>query len=952
MKYWCFFLTFCWFLSARAQRSDLIHYDVSDGLAGSTVHAFYQDQEGFMWIGTENGVSRFDGTSFKNFTTRDGLVDNEVFRIFGDSKGRIWFISYNAELCYYYKGKIYNSSADKLLRGLVVKNIAIELVEDTDKDLWFIGANTLRIGDKQSMVYKNATSITYVAHKNRIPLLFDRKGDVYELKDKVIKPRKGFPKMDPHGGGLIRQDHLFSYKDKVILVYRFTADTIFLIKQYPVKDQVMDISIDKYKNLWISTMGGGALCFGNIVKGNVSSTYLAGEFVNKVYHDKEGNTWFSAIGDGIYLLTSRNSVTYSTANGLSSNKFYAVTEDAKGRIWAGLQNGSIACIADNKVQEFILLAKHGMYNRVRYLVPAKDHSLFCGTDYGLIHIRPDHTIGRIGEQSSVKSLALRADGSMIVGYRHKTYLLKDDPLQFYNLWEKSSTALCEDHTGTIWMGTPHGLYVYGRDGIHFYGRKNSFLSRRINAVKQTKDKSIWVATNDNGVIVIQNGRIRQIAEKEGLSSNQCKSLFIDENQDIWVCTNLGLNKIVVQEKKTFGYNIEKYTRADGLPSDDVNDVYVTSDKVWVATYKGLASLKREEMFKKVPSNVYITRFQVLNDTAAVTELQALGYNQNNISIGFSGISFQSLGRMYYKYTLEGIDESWQYSHLNAIEYRNLPPGNYRFVVYARNSKNVWSLKPAVVYFTIRPAFWQTSGFKGLAALGLLAGTGSFFWLRFRLLRRKEEKKTLMNKKIAELEMEAVRAQINPHFIFNCLNSIQYYIVEHDHQSAQRYLTSFATLIRHTLDYSRHSSIKLSDEINYLENYLGLEKMRFEDKFDYEISLEAGIEKDKVEIPSMLLQPYVENAIRHAFEKEDEKGMLYISFYLSGDILMCKIDDNGIGRSFNGKAGKAIPGLHGMEISRTRMEAFNTIYQKKISLQIIDKNEAGSSGTTVLISIPS
>jgi hypothetical protein len=223
--------------------------------------------------------------------------------------------------------------------------------------------------------------------------------------------------------------------------------------------------------------------------------------------------------------------------------------------------------------------------------------------------------------------------------------------------------------------------------------------------------------------------------------------------------------------------------------------------------------------------------------------------------------------------------------------------------------------------------------------------------------RKIQLETEYDKKLTEIELKAIRAQINPHFIFNCLNSIQLFVMQRDYEYAQKYLSDFSYLIRKTLDFSRRNFISLSDEIAYLNTYLGLEKMRFENKMEYEIIIDPAIATAELEIPAMLLQPYVENAVKYGMTNSDHPiGKLFIQFnQIESDMLECLVDDNGIGIT-RSKTMRSLPKHHqssGMEISSNRAELLNKMYNTGIHIDIIDKSEnnPGESGTIVRILIP-
>ncbi|MFY0253258.1 histidine kinase [Chitinophaga sp. 30R24] len=223
--------------------------------------------------------------------------------------------------------------------------------------------------------------------------------------------------------------------------------------------------------------------------------------------------------------------------------------------------------------------------------------------------------------------------------------------------------------------------------------------------------------------------------------------------------------------------------------------------------------------------------------------------------------------------------------------------------------------------------------------------------------RKIQLETEYDKKLTEIELKAIRAQINPHFIFNCLNSIQLFVMQRDYEFAQKYLSDFSYLIRKTLDFSRRNFISLADEITYLNTYLGLEKMRFENRMEYEIIVDPVIATAELEIPAMLLQPYVENAVKHGMTNPKQPtGLLTIYFnQVAADMLECIIADNGIGIA-RSKSLRMLPKHHqssGMEISQNRAELLNKMYNTEIHIEIIDRSaeDEVDSGTVVKILIP-
>jgi LytS/YehU family sensor histidine kinase len=303
----------------------------------------------------------------------------------------------------------------------------------------------------------------------------------------------------------------------------------------------------------------------------------------------------------------------------------------------------------------------------------------------------------------------------------------------------------------------------------------------------------------------------------------------------------------------------------------------------------------------------------------------------------------------FEYSINNRD--WTRAQNNTLSLQNQPPDNYTIRIRSIKRDGTPSSQVAAINFRIKTPFWKSSWFWGVL---VLAGFALILFLvqrRNRLRQKKAIEKITTEKKLAELEMQALKAQINPHFIFNCLNSIKGFIYDKDYAQADRYLDKFSDLMRSTIDNSDAAVISLEEEIKYLDNYLQLEKLRFNDKFDYIIKADTIADHKSIFVPAMLLQPYVENAIRHGIRfLENRKGKISITASMEETSLVCTIEDNGIGRK---KAAALKSSRHieyqgrGMSISRRRAELY------RIQQEIKDKtDEAGNSlGTTIILKIP-
>ena len=305
--------------------------------------------------------------------------------------------------------------------------------------------------------------------------------------------------------------------------------------------------------------------------------------------------------------------------------------------------------------------------------------------------------------------------------------------------------------------------------------------------------------------------------------------------------------------------------------------------------------------------------------------------------------------------LDGYDKGWIYSgNRHFASYTYVPGGKYVFRVKASNNDGVWNETGISVPLEVIPPFWETWWFRTLLAVLIPSLIIYFVNRRIRFIKKREEEKSLLQKQLAELEMKALRAQMNPHFIFNALNSIQQQIVTNDTDNAFIYLDKFARLLRMILDHSEHSLLSLRDELRGLNLYIEIEALRFQHSFEYSIEIAEDINQDGIKIPGMLLQPYIENAIWHGLLPKEGMRRMHISISLRDHMLYCSIEDNGVGREkAMSQPKKKQHESKGMHITGERLNLIGKIEKTNARVTITDlKDEQGNPlGTRVELAIP-
>jgi len=932
-------LTAC---TSYAQEYNYIHYDVKDGLAGSTVYDLCQDKDGFIWFATEAGISRFDGTHFKNFTITDGLPETEILKLFADSRGRIWMAPFKNSICYYYQGKIHNQQNDPILKKFSLMSLITVMQETSDHSILLSSDKDLIAIHEDGLIYDFSQYI---------------KGGVHYR----TKP-------DPHGKGIllhnIDRDSCFAIVDKTVknipcsvVNHRDTLSKLYRLERALKGVTAVDYTNGGGDNVLFTNTWNGSWMVDTTTYDHYEEQFLKGKQVSHGLIDREKNIWFTTLGEGVYKLASREFKTwYLKGNGTS--EIFSLTK-IKDKINAGsgfghiyVKNGAVLDTM-NVQKEFNLSVNINSTNRINSLKKIKDGSLLIGADGLLLKNTPK---GNIPNASiyAIKALDELDNGLLLVCTGRRTLLVDPETLTTLDtIWPNRTTSACY-YNDQYFIGTVDGLYILSKHKhTRYMGDVFPALRQRISYFCKSPDGLLWIATFGAGIICMKNDQvINQITVNNGISSNICRTLFINNNF-LWVGTDKGLNKINISQTP---YLSSIYSTSDGLPSDIINAVYVDGNSIYIGSPAGLTYFDESKVTNYSKCDLRLLDIAVGGKTQPIQESYQLRYSENSLKISYAGISFKSGGSITYRYRLKGLNDNWDSTAQTVLEYPSIPPGNYEFELIAVNKKGIIS-NPIKIAFIVAAPFWQTLPFQILVIAVVILITWLLVAWRFSILRREEQERMSVQQKLNELEQMALRAQMNPHFIFNCLNSIQNFIITNDLEASNWYLSEFAHLIRQTLDNSEKSTIYITNEITYLKRYLDLEMMRFGHSFSYEIKVDPELDADLVSIPTMILQPYIENSIRHGIRyKEERGGRIDIKFQKSSEGFICIIEDNGIGRK---RAKEYKSQMHveyqskGMSLTAERINILNRQLIDPITIEIIDLTNAQNQamGTKVILRFP-
>ena len=926
-----------------------------------------------MWFGTDNGVARFDGYEFKTFGYAEGLGNPVVFEIFEDSIGNLSFATMDGKLWIYDGETIepwkYNYKVDSL--GFGAKSASVKAISEdgwttiADQNLGIVHVSykgEVKIPVKTELIAHVLTADPnyvsgfcnqidkYLALRN-----IDNDSFRYYYIFRVLEGDSINVKRMSNADGIGNSPVYLAAIDDYVL--ESILDTLSLYKNDVKIGQIFHSAhIGEIREggdgVLEAVVKPGELRFFKSVKDILSNDYIlifSGLSCTDAYFTSDGGVWVTSIDKGIGYVPTLKGKTYKnnefqSGGHVSSFAFHngvLVSCYRDGKVsgldldtgneveypqsWGKLAKGIIASSANNTK----------LYNGLSPLVGGQ-WSFVAGVNYN-------------GDTVSVRDGAsgLKLDlGNVLLFAAPHGIAALDTTLNFkYNLYDVNNTMRrAYDIAPTL----DSGFYIGFSSGIAWqsdFGEPYVFLdiphpsfNLRIQAIENVCGEFMAIGTKGLGVAVFTATDTVEIRKADGLTSDMIEDLYVDSECNVWVTTLSGLNKVTFTSLDSF--RIQNFTIHHGLPSNEVTQVQEHNGEMWVATTKGLITLPEYEI-GTFASKPMLVELAVNDQEVEATSGLSFAHDENSLRLEWLAIDYQQMGRVPYRYRLNEGDE-WTYTQDRSVTYPQLSPDSYEFEVQRANRDGVWSESTAFV-FTIKVPWWQTWWFTVLG-LGVFVAAGIFVYKR---QVKKVKASAGIQQKLVELERSALQAQMNPHFIFNCLSSVQNFILSNDTEQAVGYLSRFSRLVRQTLDASVEGYIFIEEEAQLLDNYLALEKQRFGEKFSYDLTIDPSLKTANARIPSMMTQPFVENAVIHGLAETNGAGHISVR-YDRGDSksVLVTIADNGPGISST-KESRAKVGHKsvGMTISQKRLEMMSQS-SGVIVIDLAEESQGLVSGTKV------
>lgn len=973
---------FCRPIRLNAQQYNFKNYSVENGLPYIQIFTLFQDNLGYLWSGGYGGASKFNGKTFQhyspknglanhyvncitqhnnqvligtidglsiidnyskkitaNYTIKEGLPSNKIIALCSDLKSRTW-IGTSVGLCYLENKKIILSKK--------LNNTAINCLNySTDNGLWIGTKNGLfNLKNDQLILYTTIeglsdNNITCLA-KNYVTneLIIGTKNglNILDLETKkIIKFHVNNGLLDEEIASITCNEHgvVWIGGKNGLVSFNGKEFSYYTIRQDNNSNNVVALLTDYEENLWIGTHNGLFIYKGKAFTSYSKNEGLGSSFVFQIIKDKSENLWLTTENNGVYKYEDGYFKNYSTKNGLSDNDTRCVLENNDGTILFGTSSG-LSKFKNERFENLISGKNFKQEGPINSLFKDVNNTIWVGGKNGLCAIKQNKS-----------------------NYVTTYYKLPTD-IKDYEVW-----SIKQDNNGQIWAGT-YLAGLYKLEGNQFVNQSQYFKLNVETALEiEFDDLNNLYAATLNGVLVlnIKTGQSKLIAEKDGLNSELVYSIKINNDKKyIWVGTNQGISKINLSSIFQNNLEINSYTKADGFEGVECNTHGIFEDKdgsVWFGTVNGLMKFSPKEL--SVNDNLSKTTISNIKLAFADTLLangSKLDFSNNNITFYFDGISLTDPEKVLYTYKLEGFDKSWSpNTEINYAKYDNLPAGKFTFKVKSCNSDGIWNIEPTTFSFEIKSPFYKTWWFFLIVIVLISTIIAFIFRWRLHQIKRKQQLEFEGKVEISKSELKALRAQMNPHFVFNSLNSIQHFILNSKGEEAVKYLSKFAKLIRLILQNSEKAIVTINEDLESIILYLELEKMRFDNKFNYIITIHPGVNADYDEIPPMLIQPYLENAILHGINPKDGNGTIEINITIVNQFIKISIKDDGIGRVKS----QSLQSLHpsnrhkslGMKITEDRVRILNSIYHSNLNVNIIDlyDQQQNATGTQVDLFVP-
>ncbi len=848
------------------------HFSTEDGLPDNYIYKVIQDHQGFLWVLTEKGIAKYDGNSFKIFTTRNGLPLNDIWDIRITPDNKIWYFSKSNSLGYIKNDSVYRFYARDTAR-LFFPVVILQ------------SGNTLGFLSNKKFYYLKNNRFEHIKIPSNIGIAIQQNKGQPEIKYIFIKTGRTIQAVSPENNSGIAHslDH-FGYiqyhgqpNDSLYMWLSEKKVLIFHIK----KKRFYEINFGRkvkfprfytQKNNIYLTGKNYLVRLNNTTKLQhipVDTTLNAHYF----YLDKTNNLWMASFSGGLYMLPAgKRQVQYFFRGHKVEDLQYI-----NNKIIASVYGKGFYVFNASK-REFKPYVPTSEYLYNAFYNPETGHELYI-TNYRMYALRDGHNLKQIKN-------TLPAKGTRMEYYNHRLYAIVPSGL---NVLDARSYRIIKTYlmTGLRDLVVRNdSVILAGLNGLKLL-RHDSLTSllpeftKPVQKILFVRNK-LLLCTDGFGAYLTDFNRINKLEDSGFLSIESAKmyndTLFLATQNGVWL----------YDMQKTIPRLIKKIDRTAGLPGKIIHDILILDTSLMASGNQGLSIITLQE--EKSPDQfLYLYFDKIIANNKSLQNHAKIPYSKHmDITAHVKWVDYSGVSPVVYQYKLEPVQKTWKKVTSPTLTFSQLSPGEYQL-----------HIKKGALHqnflFEITPKWWQTSWAQAGFLLFFVLTVGSVAWGMSIRRQRALTRKVLREKQMSELQLKALRSQMNPHFVFNSLASIQYFISRKDLKRSDKYLVKFSKLIRRFFELSKEDEIPLKQEVELLKNYLEVEKMRFGDKLDFMIEVDSTLDLENETIPTMLLQPIVENAVNHGIFNKDNPGKVEIKFKKAPDgSLIVKIIDDGVG----------------------------------------------------------
>ncbi|MEO8173748.1 MAG: two-component regulator propeller domain-containing protein, partial [Sediminibacterium sp.] len=833
MRFIAAFLIF--FMIAVASYAQPLKYSaftVNDGLPSNYIYRCVEDDKGFLWVATDAGIARFDGKRFQVFTTHDGLPDNEVLSVVKEENGRIWANCFKQSPAYFdeLQNRFINAKED----------ISLAKISGTGVMLLFAlrDSGMVFYSESGSYIIKKNKSTGYCDVSKYSGFLIRNNGDgshlVYYSTRTDAKKKIGLPTIfTVHGRRNVDSLPATSFKDLGYSLPSVDGENFYLgilnegkcLKYSSFAANPLRFKVDSFNTpepfFFFSFTADYVNFYGNsgkvyvYDKKNLQLVHtMSGNYApDHLYNDSKGNIWISTIDKGLIVYKKKQLNKIDIPETFSNTNFLSISRKPDGGLLAGNYYGEVIegdkegftvhpspqktkavlrqrkiIISQNKVFTFSEMGVFINYKK-QLFVP------LIGLFYGKTAISYNDSIIIVGNVGTLIKLNSRTESGVLLYTTGKRV-----------------TAIAKTSNGMIYYGSTDGLYKYDyakNKGIPL-DHANPLLNERIVSICITPDGLVWLATSGSGVIVVKDDKVLyHILDAENTGNNSSRCIVSAGPGKVWVGTQEGINMINYDFDNKPAYTIQHISVNDGLTNNVVNDMVYERDTVYAATADGISVIPTNTLIEPFNIPVQLTGVSINQRDTIVTSFYKLGYDQKNIQMQFAGIELNGHFKNL-QYTLDQ-NEHWIDLKDNTLTII-LNSGLHSVKIRAVDVNGNISGQVLMIQFDIATPFWKAIWFW--LVTGLVIQVVVIYLVMWWYKKKKQEKlsREIASVQTASLEQQAFTSLMNPHFMFNALNSIQHYINLQDRKSANRYLTDFASLIRKNFEGAQQSFIPLEQEL--------------------------------------------------------------------------------------------------------------------------------------------